>query len=170
MFEKNQCFLNAGGRDFVNISYLSGTDSDGDGRGAIPTDFNNDGQVDLIVRQVSGGPLKLYENRFPARHYLKVSLDGVTCNKAAIGARVTATCRDQTVVRWLYPVSALASQEANVLHFGLGEAVTVDTLMIQWPDGTEQRLSDISADQHIRITQGQSDSVVIVPGQVCPPL
>ena len=63
-YERNRTYLNVGGKNFVEM-VPTGTDSDEDGRCVVPLDFNQDGRQDLIVRQVGGGPFKLFENHFP---------------------------------------------------------------------------------------------------------
>ena len=65
---------------------MTGTDNDGDGRCVVAGDFRNNGQLDLVVRQVGGGPVLLYENEFPKAHYLTVSLRGTKSNRLGIGA------------------------------------------------------------------------------------
>ena len=98
-FERKRAYLNVadpdGGRNFLDISYLTGADGDGDGRSIVAADFRNNGQLDLVLRQVGGGPIFIYENHFPQRHYLQVSLRGhrdpearVTSNRFGIGARL----------------------------------------------------------------------------------
>src|SRR3954468_3178178 len=77
-YERNRAFLNRKGQDFLDISHLTGADSDGDGRSVVAADLRNAGQLDLLVRQAGGGALLLYENRLPRRHYLQVSLRGRT--------------------------------------------------------------------------------------------
>ena len=89
-YERNRTYLNVAGKNFVEVSFVSGTDTDGDGRCVVPFDFNNDGRQDLIVRQVGGGPLKLFENNFPKQNWLRVSLRGVQSNRLGIGARIVA--------------------------------------------------------------------------------
>src|SRR5262249_47435350 len=75
-YERTRTYLNVRGRDLLDISYLTGADGDGDGRCVVAGDFRNNGRLDLVVRQVGGGPVLLYENHFPQRHYLEVSLRG----------------------------------------------------------------------------------------------
>ena len=70
-FERNRMFMNTGNRNFVDVSFVSGTDNDGDGRSSLAADFNNDGQLDLAVRQSGGPPLLIYENRLSKQNYLK---------------------------------------------------------------------------------------------------
>ena len=85
-FERNRLLLNGGGKRFLDLSYVSGTDSDGDGRAVVAADFRNKGKLDLVVRQVSGGPLQLFENQLPTRHFLNVTLRGTKSNQLGIGA------------------------------------------------------------------------------------
>src|SRR5436305_14203007 len=97
-YERNRVFLNVKGKDFLEISHLTGADSDGDGRAVVVADFRNTGMQDLVVRQAGGGPLLLYENRLPRKHYLEVSLRGDASNRQGIGARVTAVVRGRELV------------------------------------------------------------------------
>src|SRR5712692_7982224 len=92
-FERKRAFLNVKGQDFLDISHLTGADSDGDGRSVVAADFRNVGMLDLIVRQAGGGPLLLFENRLPRKNYLMVSLRGQTSNRQGVGARLTAVVR-----------------------------------------------------------------------------
>jgi hypothetical protein len=171
-YERNRVFLNVHGRDFLDISYLSGADSDGDGRSVVAGDFRNNGRLDLVVRQAGGGALLLYENGLPQRHYLEVSLRGRRSNRQGIGARLTARVAGQPLVRELYPLSSFRSQMPNVVHFGLGEATKVDRLMIRWPSGKVQEFTGVAADRHIVVDEGQEGSAAIqtvTPGKTIPP-
>ena len=108
----------------------------------------------------------LYENRFPTRHYLKVSLrGGPRSNRQGIGARLTATAGGQTLVRELYPHNSYRSQAPNIVHFGLADAQTVERLTIRWPSGRVQELHDIPADQHILIDEEQEGAAAITKVQ-----
>jgi hypothetical protein len=159
-YERNRGFLNLGGGRFADISFLTGTDSDGDGRSAFGADLNGDGMEDLIVRQAGGGPLLIYLNQFPRRHFLRITLRGRQSNAQGIGARVTAIVGDQRIVREMYPVNTYASQQPCEVHLGLGDATRVDRLTIRWPSGLVQELSSIAADQRLRITEGEGPQVL----------
>src|SRR5262249_10563170 len=153
----------------------------------------------------------LYENNFPQRHYLKVTLRGKpvegqapTSNRQGIGSRLIAhvrgqpldplTCgralgvlagtldsastlagaallagRTQPLVRELYPLNSYRSQMPNLVHFGLGDAEVVDRLVIRWPSGLEQELTDVPADQHIVVDEGNPKYERVIPGQTIQP-
>jgi hypothetical protein len=168
-FERKRVFLNVGGKDFVDISYLTGADSDGDGRSVVAGDFRNNGRLDVILRQVGGGPVLLFENQFPQAHYLTVSLRGKMSNRLGIGARLTAIVAGRTLTRELYPHNSFRSQMPSRVHFGLGTETKIDRLTVYWPAGAEQTITDIAADRHVVITEDRapSDAVeTVTPGQV----
>lgn len=171
-FERNRVYLNVGGKEFVEVSGVSGADSDGDGRSAVAADFRNTGQPDLIVRQVGGGPLMLYENRLPQKHYLTVSLRGTTSNKRGIGAKLTAEVAGRKIVRELYPANTYRSQTPTQVLFGLADDTKIDKLTIRWPSGTEQVLTDVKADRHVVIEEGKEGTnavETVTPGKTIRP-
>ncbi len=174
-YERKRLFLNVpdgAGRNFLDASYLSGADNDGDGRSVIVGDLRNNGRQDLIVHQVGGGPLFIYENNFPQKHYLEVSLRGTKSNRLGIGARLVATVQGQNLVREQYPVNTFRSQMPNIVHFGLGEATRVDRLVIQWPSGQRQELNNLAGDRHVIIEEGRQGPAAVetvVPGKLMRP-
>lgn len=171
-YERKRAFLNVRGQAFLDISALTGADGDGDGRSIVAGDFRNNGQLDLVLRQSGGGPVLLYENHFPRRHYLEVSLRGRTSNRLGIGARLTAVARGQALVREMYPLNSFRSQMPNIVHFGLGEATRIEKLTIRWPSGSEQHLSNLAGDRHIVVDEakeGEDAVATVLPGQTIAP-
>ena len=160
-YERNRAYLNVRGQDFLDVSYLSGADSDGDGRSVVAGDFRNTGQLDLVVRQAGGGALLLFENQFPRRHSLTVTLRGRTSNRQGIGARLTATVAGQPLVRELYPLNSFRSQMPARVHFGLGGAAVVDRLTVQWPSGKVQEFASLAGDRHVVIDEGAEGNAAV---------
>jgi hypothetical protein len=160
-YERKRAFLNVQGQAFVDISFVTGADSDGDGRTVVAGDFRNNGRLDLLVRQVGGGPVLLFENQFPEGNYLSVSLRGSKSNRLGIGARVTLSAGGLEQVRELYPQNAFRSQLPSRLHFGLGGYSNVEELKIQWPSGEIQQFKDLSANRHIMVTERKSGATAI---------
>ena len=156
-YERNRVFLNHVGSRFFDVSHLTGADSDGDGRSSAVGDLNGDGMPEVLVRQVGGGSIKLYENNFPRRHYLQVSLRGTKSNSFGIGARLVAEAGGRRIMRELYPSNTFLSQNPSYVSFGLRDATAVDRLVIRWPSGLEQVLSHVAADQYIEVTEGESE-------------
>jgi hypothetical protein len=166
-YERKRVYLNVEGGNFLDVSYLSGADNDGDGRCVVAADFRNIGRQDLVMRQVGGGPVLLYENNFPQRHFLKVSLRGKTSNRLGIGARLTAIVKDQKQTREMFPLNSYRSQMPNLVHFGLGDATQVNELKIRWPSGKEQVFNNVPADCHIVIDESKEGNAAltkVIPG------
>jgi hypothetical protein len=111
----------------------------------------------------------MYENNFPRRRYLHVTLRGRKSNRLGIGARVIATAAGQPRVREVYPANAFRSQLSNRVHFGLGDSAVVDRLEIQWPSGLRQVLTGVEADRHIVVTEGEDTVEEVFPGQTFRP-
>ncbi|MCX8240491.1 MAG: CRTAC1 family protein [Akkermansiaceae bacterium] len=152
-YERNRAFLNVNGKGFLEISHLTGADSDGDGRAVVAADLRGTGQMDLIVRQTGGAPLRIYENQFPGGNYLDVRLKGTPSNRLGIGARLEARIGDRKIYRDQFPVNSYRSQAPNRVHFGIGQAEKIDELIIRWPSGKTQTLRDIRHNQHLVITE-----------------
>jgi len=167
-YERNRTYLNNGNGDFVDISHVTGTDSDGDGRSSVAVDLNHDGRLELVVRQVGGGPLKIFNNNFPQKQWIQVSLRGKESNRQGIGARLVAEVGNRQIVREIFPANSYLSQSPATAHFGLGSNDKVDTLTIRWPNGKEQIVKDISTNQHLIIREGDSKLESITPGKPYP--
>jgi hypothetical protein len=171
-FERNRVFLNVKGQDFLEISHLTGADSDGDGRAVVAADFRDVGMPDLIVRQAGGGALLLFENRLPRKHFLNVSLRGRQSNKLGVGARLTATVAGRQIVRELFPANGYRSQSPNQVHFGLADDTVVDSLTIRWPSGKVQVLKNVAGDRHVVIDEGKDEAEAVgtvKPGETYEP-
>ncbi len=118
--------------------------------GAAYADFDNDGDLDLVVNNVDDFAL-LYRNDASGNHFLKVTLTGVGKNRDALGARVEAIAGSQRRIAENYYSRGFQSAMAVPLHFGLGKAGKVDTLRITWPDGKQQSLYNVEAGQELKI-------------------
>jgi hypothetical protein len=171
-YERKRTWMNVRGSNFLDISFLTGADNDGDGRSVVAADFSNNGRQDLIVRQAGGGPLRLYENNFPQRHFLKVSLRGAKSNRQGIGARLVAEVKDQKLVRELYPLNSFRSEMPNLVHFGLADSDRVEKLTIRWPSGKVQVFSNLKADGHIVVDEDKEGAAaveIVAPGTTIAP-
>lgn len=162
-FEPNRTFLNRGEFRFLDITWLSGADSIGDGRGALVADIDGDLAPDLIVRNIGGGAVRVYRNRFPAVSRLTVTLLGSKSNRLGIGARVVVEADGHRRTRQLFPINNYTCQQASRLRFGLGDANRVDRLTVHWPSGEVTRLEDVAVNRHIRIREKDGGYDVISP-------
>ena len=150
-FERNGVFFNTGNRDFLDMSFISGGDNRGDSRTVIGTDINQDGMPDLLIRQVGGGALVVYQNNFPKTNWLVISLRGEQSNSAGIGAKIAVTRGDLTVRRELIPIVNFLSQTPSRVHIGMSDSEVAKEITIQWPAGGTTILKNVQANQHIRV-------------------
>ncbi|MFL2869518.1 MAG: CRTAC1 family protein [Pirellulaceae bacterium] len=163
-FERNGIYLNGGDQVFHDMSFLSGADSNGDGRCVVATDLNGDGMVELLVRQAGGGPLLIYENQFPMQSWLKLSFKGTKSNATGVGVKVACTIGDRVIRRENYPIVNFLSQKPAVVELGLGNAEVIETLEIRWPSGHVQVFSDVNINQHLIIEEAIEETTARVSG------
>jgi enediyne biosynthesis protein E4 len=161
-FERNRVILNAGDGRFVDVSYLTGADIDSDTRSVVAADLTADGMPELIYRSSGGGPLRIYENRWPQQNWMRVSLRGKQSNSRGIGARLVVETDDRTLSRDLFPVSSFRSQMPSTVDFGLGDSTGVRRLVIHWPSGIVQEFESLPVNRHVRISEHESSSADLI--------
>ncbi len=123
-------------------------------RGCAFGDFDNDGDIDVLVVNMNEPPSLLRNDVSGGGHWIKVKLIGVKSNRGAIGARVTAHYGGKRQAQEVLSQASFYSANDPRLHFGLGAAATVD-LDIRWPNGGSERLTRVPADQLLVIREGE---------------
>jgi hypothetical protein len=121
-------------------------------RGCAFGDFDNDGDIDILIVNLNEPPSLLRNDLKGTRHWLKVKLIGTSCNRSAIGARVIARYGGKRQAQEVLGQSGFYSADDRRLHFGLGSATHVD-LEIRWPGGPLQALPQVKADQVLVVNQ-----------------
>jgi len=122
-------------------------------RGVAVGDFDNDGDLDLLISNMNEPPSLLRNDVAGRNHWLKVKLMGVKSNRSAIGARVTARYGGRVQAQEVLSQSGFLSASDKRLHFGLGAAETAD-LEIRWPSGGRELLTGVACDQLVVIREG----------------
>lgn len=122
-------------------------------RGCAFGDFDNDGDVDILVVNLNAAPSLLRNDLRGKNHWIKVKLIGTKSNRSAIGARVLVHYGGKVQAQALVSQSSFYSANDPRLHFGLGLAKTAD-LDIHWPSGSTEHLKGIAADQLITVMEG----------------
>lgn len=143
MYERNRMFINRGEGKLLEISYSSGADIDSDSRAVAVGDLNEDGRPDMVVRNVGGGPLRVYLNEMTGGRALTVTLRGSRSNRGGIGARLVLELGQRKLYREHFPQNSLMAQNALETIFGLGEHAGPMKLTVRWPSGTVQALNDV---------------------------
>ncbi len=122
-------------------------------RGCAFGDFDNDGDVDILVMNQNEPPSLLRNDLTGGGNWLKVKLIGVTSNRSAIGARVTAGYGGKRQCQAVVAQSSYLSVNDRRLHFGLGAAAAAD-LEIRWPNGNRETVKGVAAGQLVTIKEG----------------
>ncbi|MBZ5670548.1 MAG: CRTAC1 family protein [Acidobacteriia bacterium] len=124
-------------------------------RGCAFGDFDNDGDVDILVINMNESPSLLRNDCQTGNRWIKVKCIGTKSNRSAIGARVRVVTGTHSQIEEVMSGASYISQNDFRLHFGLGQASKVDLIAVRWPSGAEESLSNIEADQLVYIQEGR---------------
>jgi hypothetical protein len=130
-------------------------------RGCAFGDFDNDGNIDVVVNTVNDYPQLLRCTSTTGNNWIKVRIIGTKSNRSGIGARlicVTHPAGEAKPHRQIDEIrsgGSYISQNDLRIHFGLGKAEKVDALEIHWPSGQVDTLKDIKANQQIFVKEGE---------------
>lgn len=146
---------------FSDISTESGTDGTAEARAAIAFDFDQDGDLDIMVANNRPGMNTaeenrpyLYENVSATGHWLQIDLGGTISNRSGFGAVLRIESSNGIVSRHNDGVGFLGQNDAPV-HVGIGNAEVVDEIRVSWPSGLVESFTDIVVNQKIVLVEGQ---------------
>ncbi|MDZ7260784.1 MAG: FG-GAP-like repeat-containing protein [candidate division KSB1 bacterium] len=147
-------FLNDGDGKFIEMLATSGIRNYSSANTTSFGDYDNDGDLDLLVTTYQATGTHLYQNNGTNNHWLTVNLVGTVSNRAAIGARVRIVSDGQNQIREVSGGAGYYSQDSLPLEFGLGQAQMVDSLRITWPSGIIWDTTNIAVNQILTIHEG----------------
>ena len=162
----NHAFRNNGDLTFTDMAARWGVAQPGFSTGAVYVDLNNSGALDLVVNNVNA-PASIYRNRarrLTGHHFLRVTLRGPAANPTGVGARVTIRTAAGPQMAEQVPTRGFQSAVDHRLHFGLGGATRVDSLVVVWPDGTRQALAGLGVDCEVTLSYADA----MAPATVAP--
>jgi len=123
------------------------------GRGATYGDYDNDGDLDLLVVNLNDSAILLRNDGGDKNHWLTVAAKLPGGRSDAIGARITVTTGTLTQIQDVVPVTGYLSQADPRAHFGLGRADRADVVEIRWPDRRTTQLKNVAANQILKVVQ-----------------
>lgn len=150
----NYFYANNGDLTFTNQSEVWADAVETSSNGAAYADLDNDGDLEIIVNN-SDDVSMIYKNNtieLGLGNYLRIDFSGPEKNIFGIGARVKIRYGDIQQMQEHYLTRGFQSSVGTGLHFGLGKINKVDTVIVTWPDGKQQQLTNIAANQTITLS------------------
>ncbi len=149
-------YQNLGNGRFRDVSTITGAgiSEPKSSRGAAYGDFDNDGDIDVLVMNMNEPPLLLRNNLKSSNNWLTLKLSGTKSNRSAIGSRVTIKSGTHTQVQEVTSQTSYYSHNDLRLHFGLGTNKQADSVEIRWPNGQTETVNNVTANQIGRIKEG----------------
>ena len=151
----NILFRNLGGGKFEELPDQAGPAMKDvhSSRGLSFGDFDNDGDIDILIMNMNEPPSLLRNDVSGSNHWLKVLLIGTTSNRSAVGATVIASYGDKKQAKAVLAQSSYLSVNDRRLHFGLGDSKTA-SLEIRWPSGKSETIPDVASNKLVVIKEG----------------
>lgn len=158
---KNYAFKNKGGMQFEKVGKEWGLDHASFSNGAAYADFDNDGDLDLVVSNINAAAF-LYKNNtmdLTSQHYLRLELQEEQ-HKSVLGTKLYLYHDNQ--MQFLESINAkgIYSTSESSLHFGMGSSEKADSLRVEWPNGKVQTLYDIRANQSLVLSQKEAKTIL----------
>jgi enediyne biosynthesis protein E4 len=147
--QKRNVYRNLGDGRFQDVSDQAGPSilQPSVSRGSAMGDFDNDGDVDVLISNINDVPSLLRNDLLPGQHWIEIKAIGARSNRSAIGTRIRCITGNRQQLGQIRSGGSFLSQSDLRVHFGLGKATRVDSLEVQWPNGSTDRFRDIGIDQ-----------------------
>ncbi len=130
-------------------------------RGLAAGDLFNDGNIDVVISDIDGGPMVLRNHGVPGAHWVSFELAGTKSNRLALNAKVKVIAGGMTQTEEIHSGGSYLSQNDLRVHFGLGAATKIDSVEIRWPSGKIDTVKDVAADHFYAVLEGEG----IVPAE-----
>ena len=150
--QPDQLFHNNGDGTFAEASFNHRKSVS---RGAIFGDYDNDGDIDLVVTQLNGRAELFRNEGGNRRNWIRIKLVGTISNRDGVGARIILTAGEDMRIQERHAGSSYLCSNDPRVFFGLGDHTTINRLEIRWPSGIVQVLENIKANRKFVVTEAR---------------
>lgn len=158
-------YRNDGNGNFIRMDNVVLTVNGSGANGATAGDYDDDGDLDLFIFAFPASFRRFHRNDQPAgNHWIRMKLEGTSSNRASIGARVRAKATIGGNSVWQYrelsAQNTFNGHNALEIHFGLGDASTLDSVEVIWPSGTVKYLTQVKANQILKLIENTNAGTI----------
>ncbi len=154
--QQNQVFWNQGDGSFADVSNTSGEGLllEKVSRGAALGDYDNDGDIDILITNSHQAPDLLRNDTINQNHWLIFTTVGTRSNRSGIGTRIKVVTAGKLQIREVKSGGSYPSHSDMRLHFGLGESTKADLVEIRWPSNLVEQFKDVQGDRILMAKEG----------------
>ena len=159
--QRNRCYASIGAGGFAEVSAASGLNYADDSRALAATDWDQDGDVDVLVVNRNGPQLRFFINNLNRGNAISFRLQGETSNRDAIGARVEVKVKGAAVplIKTVQAGGGFLSQSSKRLTFGVGEAKKIESVVVRWPSGKVHHFKQLRVGEMYELAEGSEEPV-----------
>jgi len=155
----NFVFKNNGDLTFTKVNKDWGIEYKGFSNGCVYADLDNDGDLEIIINNIDDYASVFENTSSEINNFITLKFNGTEKNKFGLGVKVTLKADGLSQFQEMTLTRGFQSSVAPQLHFGLAKAEKIDTLLVKWPDGKQQLLTNITKNQTLEIDYNQAENV-----------
>tara|TARA_B100000809_G_C15139480_1_gene532389 strand:- start:550 stop:2079 length:1530 start_codon:yes stop_codon:yes gene_type:complete len=160
--QHNQIYLNQGNGTFLDKTIqINGDIMDkAVSRGAAFGDIDNDGDIDFIISNNNDSAALLFNSGSPKHNWIGFELEGILCNRDAIGSKLRISTKSGDQTSWVNPAGSYLTSNDKRVVFGIANDEIILSLEIEWAGSNKEYFSDLEPNFYYKVIQGKSLSII----------
>ena len=160
--QNNQIYLNQKNGYFLDITKNVGKDilHRAVSRGSAFGDIDNDGDADIMISNNNGKARILINEGKPKNNWIGIELEGRSCNRQAIGSKITISTESSNQATWVNPAGSYLTSNDTRVVFGINNDQLVKSMIVDWPGSGQEVFTELEPNQYYKIIQGISITAI----------